>query len=378
MPGFRNIAAGTGTGPFGRLYRWKIGRDLISGVRSFDVTTRGFRVFFVLALSTFLWSCTNAGLVPPQNLASVLTPQSVDSDATETANADLETALVETDTPVSDDSVTGSVSEPSSTDETQQASTESAEGEPDTVADAAEPETGAETTTALASHPEKAANPFAAFMKGQSAAQRPRANVGDTTEQARSTFRKPANNRQVARLTVTRSSAGAAKRASTGTLPGVKMKNVFAIDEEETGESDYLEKGESEAVRVASLTNMARRGDHGLLLQRPDVSVGCFTPDLLRILKSVERKFNRTPVITSGYRSPSYNRKIRGAKKSLHVRCLAADIQVQGVSKWTLAKYLRGLPGRGGVGTYCHTQSVHIDIGTKRDWNRRCRRKKSA
>ena len=34
------------------------------------------------------------------------------------------------------------------------------------------------------------------------------------------------------------------------------------------------------------------------------------------------------------------------------------------------------LLGRGGVGTYCHTNSVHIDIGKKRDWNWRCRRKR--
>ena len=53
-----------------------------------------------------------------------------------------------------------------------------------------------------------------------------------------------------------------------------------------------------------------------------------------------------------------------------------ADIQIKGVSKWELATYLRSLPERGGVGTYCHTASVHIDIGPQRDWNWRCRRKK--
>ncbi len=242
----------------------------------------------------------------------------------------------------------------------------------------AQADTSLDTKTALASQPEKAANPFAAFLKSQARTNRPRANVGDEREQARSTFRKPAQNRQVARLTVNRTSSSTAQRGSGDALPGVNIKNVFAIDEEESGESDYLAGSDNDAARVASLTNMARRGDHGLLLQREGVNVGCFPPALLTILRSVEGKFGRTPVVTSGYRSPAYNRKIRGAKKSLHVRCLAADIQVQGVSKWTLAKYLRSLPGRGGVGTYCHTQSVHIDIGTQRDWNRRCRRKKKA
>jgi uncharacterized protein YcbK (DUF882 family) len=33
------------------------------------------------------------------------------------------------------------------------------------------------------------------------------------------------------------------------------------------------------------------------------------------------------------------------------------------------------MPGRGGVGTYCHTNSVHVDVGPERDWNWRCRRR---
>ena len=54
----------------------------------------------------------------------------------------------------------------------------------------------------------------------------------------------------------------------------------------------------------------------------------------------------------------------------------AADVQMPGVSKWELAAYARSMPGRGGVGTYCYTKSVHVDIGPERDWNWRCRRKR--
>ncbi|MBN8479834.1 MAG: YcbK family protein, partial [Burkholderiales bacterium] len=74
-------------------------------------------------------------------------------------------------------------------------------------------------------------------------------------------------------------------------------------------------------------------------------------------------------VVTSGYRNPERNRRARGAKNSLHMYCAAADVQVPGVSKWELAKFVRSMPGRGGVGTYCHTESVHIDVGPERDWN---------
>jgi uncharacterized protein YcbK (DUF882 family) len=56
--------------------------------------------------------------------------------------------------------------------------------------------------------------------------------------------------------------------------------------------------------------------------------------------------------------------------------CEAADIAIQGVSKWTLARYVRSLPGRGGVGIYCRSRFVHVDIGDKRDWSWRCRKRR--
>ncbi len=151
-------------------------------------------------------------------------------------------------------------------------------------------------------------------------------------------------------------------------LPGVR-KNLFGLSEE--SENVY-----AAPIRVASVSGMARVGPYGLRVQRPDVQVSCLKPRLVRILQLVERHYGRTPIITSGYRSPRHNRRVRGARKSTHIYCKAADIQVVGISKWRLAKYLRSLPGRGGVGTYCHTRSVHIDIGTKRDWNWRCRRRR--
>ena len=88
----------------------------------------------------------------------------------------------------------------------------------------------------------------------------------------------------------------------------------------------------------------------------------------------VERHYGRKIMVTSGYRSPDHNRRVRGAKNSFHMYCAAADVQVQGISKWELASFVRNMPGRGGVGTYCHTESVHIDVGPERDWNWRCRR----
>lgn len=157
-----------------------------------------------------------------------------------------------------------------------------------------------------------------------------------------------------------------------GALPGVRKLGLFGIYDAREGKDE----GYDNAVRLASIGGLARTSPNGLRIQHSGVQVACLQPGLVRIIKKVQRRYGRVPIITSGYRSPNANRRARGARNSMHIYCKAADIQVAGVSKWALAKYLRSIPGRGGVGTYCHTKSVHIDVGSKRDWNWRCRRGK--
>lgn len=252
-------------------------------------------------------------------------------------------------------------------------------GAPQQTAVASQSDTGA-AAPAPAAVPEAATQPevekpsgggFFSFLTRNQSGQTARRSSRDasgttvTSRSSNSTSRKRSGPRPTARIPVGGSSSKSA-------LPGVSITNLFGIDSHDDEQEEAREQ-----IRMASVGTMARRGNFGLLLQRPDVQVGCFPPQLLRLLKRVERQFGRTPIVTSGYRSARKNRRVRGARKSTHVRCMAADIQVVGVSKWQLAKYLRSLPGRGGVGTYCHTKSVHIDVGKKRDWNWRCRRKRS-
>lgn len=105
------------------------------------------------------------------------------------------------------------------------------------------------------------------------------------------------------------------------------------------------------------------------------VNTKCFPPQLKSILAKVKKRFDATPVVSSGYRSYKHNRRVGGARRSYHMKCQAADIRVPGVGKYTLAKYLKGLPDVGGVGTYGCNSSVHVDIGPKRTWHWGCRRK---
>ena len=160
--------------------------------------------------------------------------------------------------------------------------------------------------------------------------------------------------------------------ASAGALPGVDRDRALGLNNSVSASADKNDK----PIRVASAAGLARLAPNGLRVQHDKVDISCLKPALVRVLKQVEGHYGRSVVVTSGFRSPSRNKKASGASNSLHMYCSAADIQIEGVSKTELASYLRDMPGRGGVGTYCHTQSVHIDIGPKRDWNWRCRRRK--
>lgn len=193
-----------------------------------------------------------------------------------------------------------------------------------------------------------------------------------------------------AKAAVTLASANAAEKpvqlASTDTsnytsdaLPGVRKTALFEIKRksglDDESDVDLNEDEGSGSYQVASAAGLARLAPNGLLKQTESVDIACLKPSLVRVLKTIEGHYGRKMVVTSGYRDPFRNRRANGAKNSLHMYCAAADIQVPGVSKLDLANYIRTMPGRGGVGTYCHTESVHVDVGPERDWNWRCRRR---
>ena len=76
-------------------------------------------------------------------------------------------------------------------------------------------------------------------------------------------------------------------------------------------------------------------------------------------------------IVISGYRSPVYNKKIGGARRSQHMKATAADIIVPGMHPDDVREVIIGLikegkMSKGGVGRY--TTFTHYDI---RGWNAR-------
>lgn len=75
--------------------------------------------------------------------------------------------------------------------------------------------------------------------------------------------------------------------------------------------------------------------------------------------------------LNSGYRSPSWNKKVGGKPGSYHMKAMAADITVKSKSPKELKKVIEkmikdGKLHDGGIGLY--PGFVHYDIGPSRRW----------
>lgn len=86
-----------------------------------------------------------------------------------------------------------------------------------------------------------------------------------------------------------------------------------------------------------------------------------YAPELMRVLENIREHFNKPVIINSGYRTPEWNTKVRGAKNSYHMKGMAADIVVKGVSTKQVAEYANEImKNHGGVIRY--TNFVHVDV----------------
>lgn len=105
-----------------------------------------------------------------------------------------------------------------------------------------------------------------------------------------------------------------------------------------------------------------------MLTQTSSVRTSCFPASLAAVLRDMSSHFGRPVVVTSGYRGG-------GRSGSYHRKCQAADVQIAGVAPSAIARYARNHGSVGGVGTYGHTRSVHVDVGDRVfSWNGNRRR----
>ncbi len=92
----------------------------------------------------------------------------------------------------------------------------------------------------------------------------------------------------------------------------------------------------------------------------------------LKVIDAMSSRMRARPKpFTSVYRSPTYNRAVRGRSQSQHLVNRAVDIQFNGVSAYTVSAVARKLRSegmfKGGVGRY--SSFTHIDTrGHNADW----------
>ena len=101
-----------------------------------------------------------------------------------------------------------------------------------------------------------------------------------------------------------------------------------------------------------------------------DGSQVVFVDDYLyTILDILRHKLGKPVIITSGYRTPEWNKKCGGAKYSYHMRGMAADIRVNGMSAKEVAKKLDEIiPGECGIIVY--ENWVHFDVRTGKKYRK--------
>ena len=86
---------------------------------------------------------------------------------------------------------------------------------------------------------------------------------------------------------------------------------------------------------------------------------------LVSILDILRNQVGKPVYINSGYRTPTRNKAVDGAKYSYHMRGMAADIRINGMTAKEIANKLNAIiPDECGIIVY--STWVHIDTRTKK------------
>lgn len=82
---------------------------------------------------------------------------------------------------------------------------------------------------------------------------------------------------------------------------------------------------------------------------------------LVSILDILRNQVGKPVYINSGYRTPTRNKEVDGAKYSYHMRGMAADIRINGMTAKEIANKLNKIVPPDECGIIVYTSWVHID-----------------
>lgn len=87
---------------------------------------------------------------------------------------------------------------------------------------------------------------------------------------------------------------------------------------------------------------------------------------LVSILDILRNQAGKPVIINSGYRTPARNKAVGGAKYSYHMRGMAADIRIEGMTAKEIANKLNAIVPNDECGIIVYNTWVHIDTRTKK------------
>ena len=113
------------------------------------------------------------------------------------------------------------------------------------------------------------------------------------------------------------------------------------------------------------------RTSFGMYVANASVNTLCLSPKLRFAIAQFEGHFGKKVVVSSGYRDPFHNASVGGADGSYHMRCMAADFFIPGVSKQRLIAFAMRNGSVGGLGCYPGRPFIHVDVRDRpRGWSR--------
>lgn len=99
--------------------------------------------------------------------------------------------------------------------------------------------------------------------------------------------------------------------------------------------------------------------------ESPDTHEVKIDSRVLRKIQNIREHFGKPVIVTSGYRTPEHNKKVRGVANSYHMKGMAIDWYIKGVPIGELAKVAEQY-GFTGIGQYRVKHFIHTDIREKK------------
>ncbi|MEZ5923767.1 MAG: D-Ala-D-Ala carboxypeptidase family metallohydrolase [Hyphomicrobiaceae bacterium] len=180
---------------------------------------------------------------------------------------------------------------------------------------------------------------------------------------------------QKARVKTAKAASAGQAKATKKSKKGSTSKLVAKTSKAKVAAKDLPKKKRKGGTKVASVSafvsgapvkkSLIKKGGKLKGNVSWNAPSGCVPGALKGVLYQVSQKFGPV-VVNSTARGHKHNRRVGGARKSWHLRCMAVDFRVHGRTGGLWA-YLRSHPAVGGLHRY-PSGFFHIDVGPRRTW----------